>query len=165
MVLVNLYTITDDNRVVDKTLTPLYSVTAALITPSSVMTPQLRIAWSSSLVRANYIYIQDFDRYYYITDITADTGGAAIITCRVDVLMTHANAIKLCPAIVTRSARLNQHGSARGSWIRDSKLPIETGRAVRVVEFVGTDINIDVATMTSNNFVLNVAGGGAISGN
>ena len=39
MVLANLYTITDDKRVLDKTLTLLYSVNATLITPTSVMTP------------------------------------------------------------------------------------------------------------------------------
>lgn len=159
-----LYNNSDDARTVNKTLTGGTSVSFVLLAPSSIIKPRLRLTWNTAYTAYNYLYIPDFNRYYFIDDITADTGGAVIINAHCDVLMTYANAIKLCPAIVTRSARLNQHGSARASWIRDNKLPIETGRAVRVVEFVGTDINIDVATMTSNNFVLNVAGGGAISG-
>lgn len=164
MVLVNLYTITDDKRVIDKTLTLLYSVNAALITPTSVLTPQLRVAWSSSLPTANYIYIQDFDRYYYITDITADTGGAAIISCKVDVLMSYNAAIKSLPAVVVRSTSSTNTGSQKSTWIPDPQLPMTTGRTIKAVVLEGSDLNIDTATMLSTNFVLNVAGGGAISG-
>lgn len=164
MILANLYTITDDKRVLDKTLTLMHSVNAALITPTSVLTPQLRVAWSSSLPTANYLYIQDFDRYYYITDITADTGGAAIISCKVDVLMSYNAAIKSLPAVVVRSTSSTNTGSQKSTWIPDPQLPMTTGRTVKAVILEGSDLNIDTATMLSTNFVLNVAGGGAISG-
>lgn len=164
MIQVDLFRNADDKRVMDKTLTSLYSVNANIITPSSVMTPQLRVAWSSGLQTANYMYIAAFGRYYYITDITADTGGAAIITGRVDVLMSYDAAIKSLPAVVVRSTSSTNTGSQKSTWIPDPQLPMTTGRTVKAVILEGSDLNIDTATMLSTNFVLNVAGGGALSG-
>ena len=111
----------------------------------------------------NYMYIPDFGRYYYISDIIADTGGAAIVTGEVDVLMTYAAAIKQAPAVVVRSTSSTNTGSQKSTWIPDPQLPMTTGRTVKAVILEGSDLNIDTATMTSNNFVLNVAGGGAIT--
>lgn len=110
------------------------------------------------------MYIPAFHRYYFITDITAEPAGAGIINATVDVLMSYADSIKQCPAIVTRGARRGQNGSAKSTYITDNKLPIANGRSIRVVEFAGTDLNIDTASMLTHNFVLNVAGGGAITG-
>lgn len=163
MININFYNNSNDKRAVNKTLTALLSVQASLVPGSSAINPQLRLRWSSSFPQYNYMYIPAFNRYYFITDITADTGGAVIISGKVDVLMTYAAAFKQCPAIVIRYSRNEQHGSARSTYINDPQLPISTGRTIKCKEFEGSDINIDVATMTSNNFVLNVAGGGAIS--
>lgn len=163
MININFYNNTNDKRAVNKTLTALLSVQASLVPGSSAINPQLRVRWNSGVPQYNYMYIPAFNRYYFITDITADTGGAVIISGKVDVLMTYAAAFKLCPAIVIRYSRNEQHGSARSTYIPDNQLPISTGKVLKCVEFEGTDINIDVATMTSTNFVLNVAGGGAIS--
>lgn len=158
-----LYNCADDKRVVHKTLTGGYSIVASLLETSSVINPRLRLSWNDSYVSCNYLYIPAFNRYYFINNISADVGGVAIIDAHVDVLKTYASAFENCSAVVTRATRLNQTGSARSTYIPDSKLPISTGRILKAVEFVGTDLNIDVATMTSTNFVLNVAGGGAIT--
>lgn len=163
MININFYNNSNDKRAVNKTLTSQLSVQASLVPGSSAIAPQLRVKWASTFPQYNYMYIPAFNRYYFITDITADTGGAVIISGKVDVLMTYAAAFKLCPAIVIRYSRNEQHGSARSTYIPDNQLPISTGKVLKCVEFEGTDINIDVATATSNNFVLNVAGGGAIT--
>jgi len=164
MITVNLYNNTDDKRVMDKTLTPVRTVNAELITPCSIKEPQLRIAWFTGAASCNYMYVPEFSRYYYI-EITADTGGAAIITASgVDVLMSYAAAIKQAPAVVVRSTSSTNTGSQKSTWIPDPQLPMTTGRTVKAVILEGSDLNIDTATMTSNNFVLNVAGGGAITG-
>ena len=164
MITVNLYNNTDDKRVIDKSLTAIRTVNADVITPSSVIRPQLRLAWFAGAASCNYMYIPEFGRYYYISDIIADTGGAAIITGEVDVLMTYSAAIKQAPAVVVRSTSSTNTGSQKSTWIPDPQLPMTTGRTVKAVILEGSDLNIDTATMTSNNFVLNVAGGGAITG-
>ena len=158
-----LYNSADDKRVVHKTLTGGYSISAVLLETSSVINPRLKLAWNDNYVSCNYLHIPAFNRFYFINNISADVGGIAIIDAHVDVLKTYASAFENCAAVVTRAARLNQRGSVRSSYIPDSKLPIATGRALKCVEFVGTDLNIDTASMTSTNFILNVAGGGAIS--
>ena len=158
-----LYNSADDKRVVHKTLTGGYSISAVLLETSSVINPRLKLAWNDNYVSCNYLYIPAFNRFYFINNISADVGGIAIIDAHVDVLKTYASAFETCAAVVTRATRLNQNGSARSTYIPDSKLPISTGRSIKAVEFSGTDLNIDTATMTSTNFVLNVAGGGAIT--
>lgn len=163
MITVYLYNNAEDKRVVSKTLTAQRTVSATLLAASSVINPRLRLSWVDAMASYNYCYIPAFNRYYFITDITADTGGAAIINASVDVLMSYADAIKNCPAVVVRYARANQSGTNRSTWITDNKLPLTTGRTLKAVEFEGTTLNIDAATMLSYNFVLNVAGGGAIT--
>ena len=158
-----LYNCSDDKRVMHKTLTGGYSVSAVLLESSSVINPRLKLSWNDNYVSCNYLYVPAFNRFYFINDITADVGGIAIIDAHVDVLKTYAAAIENCSAVVVRSTRMNQRGSVRSTYIPDNKLPIEQGRSIKAVEFSGTDLNIDTATMTSTNFVLNVAGGGAIS--
>lgn len=158
-----LYNCGDDRRVVSKTLSAARTCQCTFLAQSSIIKPRLRLVWVDVMTQCNYLYIPAFNRYYFIDDIVADTGGAAIITASVDVLMTYADNIKLCPAVVTRTTRLNQNGSLRSTWVNDNKLPLTTGRTIKAVEFAGSVLNIDTAGMTDTNFVLNVAGGGAIN--
>lgn len=160
---VTFYNCGDDKRVMSKTLTTGISANAELYDPTSVTNPRLRVSYNASLLTYNYMYIAQFGRYYFITNITTDSGGALIIEGAVDVLQTYKTEIAGLSAIVVRGARKNQSGSARSTWIEDPRLPIQSGRAVKAILFENTDLNIDTATLTSNNFVLNVAGGGAIS--
>lgn len=164
MITAYLYNCTDDARVVSKTLTAARQCDMVLLDSVSILAPKLRITWTDGLTAYNYMYIPAFHRYYFITDITAEPAGAAIITAAVDVLMTYADSIKQCSAIVTRYSRHEQTGSQKSTYITDNQLPISNGRSVRAVVFSGSDLNIDTASMTSHNFVLNVAGGGAITG-
>lgn len=160
---VTFYNCSDDKRVMSKTLTTGISATAELYDPTSVINPRLRVAYNASLLSYNYMYVAEFGRYYFITNITTDSGGALIITGAVDVLQTYKTAIAGLSAIVVRGARKNQSGSNRSTWIEDPRLPIQSGRAVKAILFENSDLNIDTADLTSNNFILNVAGGGAIS--
>lgn len=160
---VTFYNCGDDKRVMSKTLTTGISATAELYDPTSLINPRLRVGYNANLLGYNYMYIAQFGRYYFITNVTTDSGGALIIEGAVDVLQTYKTEIAGLSAIVVRGARKNQSGSARSTWIEDPRLPIQSGRAVKAILFENTDLNIDTATMTSNNFVLNVAGGGAVS--
>lgn len=160
---VTFYNCADDKRVMSKTLTTGSTVTAELYDKTSVISPAIRLAYSASYTQYNYMYIAEFNRYYFITNMTTDSGGAIIIQGEVDVLQTYNTEIGNLPAIVVRAARKNQDGSYRSTWIEDTRLPIQSGRAVKAILFENTDLNIDTATMTSNNFILNVAGGGAVT--
>lgn len=160
---ITFYNNSDDERVLNKTLTSGTSTSAELYSSSSVQTPTIIMAWNASYTLYNYMYIAEFNRYYYIIDVTAAPGGKAIVRARCDVLMSFKTAINALPAIVVRQSRKNQSGSNRSTWIEDSRLPIQAGKAVKAIMFENSDLNIDTADLTSNNFILNVAGGGAIS--
>lgn len=161
---VDFYNYDGEPRNLNKVLgNPMISVNAEYLPGSSILQPKFRITWQNSIAVCNYVRVLMFNRWYFITDIQADNGGAAIVTCRVDVLKTYSNYLLNTPAIVTRSERKGQKGSAKSTFIVDPKLPRSPARDIKVVEFQGSDLNIDTASMTSNNFVLNVAGGGAIS--
>ena len=160
---IHLYNNADDKRTMHKTLTGGVTVDAVFLETSSILNPRLRLTWNPAYLSCNYIHIPAFSRYYFINDISVDVGGVAIIEAHVDVLQTYSQAIETCAAVVTRGQRSEQRGSAKSTYIPDSKLPLSTGRTLRAVEFTGTDLNIDTASMTSNNFILNVAGGGAVS--
>lgn len=160
---IHLYNNADDKRTMHKTLTGGVTVDAVFLETSSILNPRLRLTWNAAYLSCNYIHIPAFNRYYFVNDISVDVGGIAIIEAHVDVLQTYSQAIETCAAVVTRGQRSEQRGAAKSTYIPDSKLPISTGRTLRAVEFTGTDLNIDTASMTSNNFILNVAGGGAVS--
>ena len=160
---VTFYNCGDDKRVMSKTLTTGISASAELYDPTSLINPRLRVGYNTNLLGYNYMYISQFGRYYFINNITTDSGGALIIEGEVDVLQTYKTEISALSAIVVRGARKNQSGSNRSTWIEDPRLPIQSGRAVKAILFENSDLNIDTAGLTSNNFILNVAGGGAIS--
>lgn len=157
---INFYSNANDNRVVDKVLTPTFNSIAELYSDSSIHNPVIRLAWNESLSQSNYMYIDKFHRYYYITDVEALTGGAMLIHGKVDPLMSFSDSIKLSNAIMTRSQRSGFLGKNKGTYVKDDKLPLYPKKLFKVVEFNNPTFNIETASNTSYNFVLNVAGGG-----
>lgn len=51
----------------------------------------------------NYMWINEFGRYYYITSITGGPGNRVIVDGHVDVLYTYADQIEQCECIAERS--------------------------------------------------------------
>lgn len=157
---ITFYANANDNRVVDKVLTTTFTSVAELYSDSSIHEPQIKLAWNEALSQSNYMYIDKFHRYYYIKDVVALTGGAMLIRGKVDPLMSFADSIKLSNAIMTRSQRSGFLGKNKGTYVRDEKLPLYPKKLFKVVEFNNPTFNIETASNTSYNFVLNVAGGG-----
>lgn len=157
---ITFYSNANDNRVVNKVLTPTFTSVAELYDNSSIHEPQIKLAWNEALSQSNYMYIDKFHRYYYIKDVVALTGGAMLIRGKVDPLMSFKESIYQIPGVLKRSERKGFQGRNKGTYVRDPKLPIYPKKNFKVVEFSNSVFNIDVATHSSFNFVLNVAGGG-----
>lgn len=95
----------DDPRVIDKKMSSLASYSGSLKNDCSIMRPTVRITGSISAVAgANYMYIPDFQRYYYITDIVSVANNVFEVSGRVDVLKSNAADIKGSNGIACRSA-------------------------------------------------------------
>lgn len=154
--ILTFFTTADAPNKVDKTTTQIKAITGAVCKENcSILSPVFIVAYDPLLINCNYAYCADFGRYYFITNITVMTGGRLEINCKVDVLTTYANYIKTVPAVLVRS---EQTGFTQ---ITDNKLPISKNKLIRIAEFEGGDFNINSATNTSYNFVLNIMGGGA----
>lgn len=52
--------------------------------------------------KSNYIYVEEFGRYYYITNIISTNTSLWELHCHVDVLMSYAEQIRAQTAIVAR---------------------------------------------------------------
>ena len=93
---------------------------------TSILAPQVTLDYDSSVLTAkyNYCYIKEWGRYYYITDMSCDSGKKIILTLSVDVLNTYKAEIKNCPATVIRSE------SAGINYTPDKQLPIDPTRFV-----------------------------------
>lgn len=161
-VTVNFFSNANDNRVVNKVLTPTFNSVVELYDDKScsIQEPHLKLDWNEALSQSNYMYIPIFHRYYYIQDVTVETGGAMSLRGLVDPLMSFKESIYQIPGVLKRSERKGFQGRNRGTYVRDPKLPIYPKKNFKVVEFSNSVFNIDVATHSSFNFVLNVAGGG-----
>ena len=100
-----LYTNSSSTKVVDKQLTAVLSVSGSLRDGASVLDPEILIETDLSdtqLGAINYMYVQAFHRYYFVTDMRMETTGLWLISGHVDVLMTYRAQIRNQNAIVAR---------------------------------------------------------------
>lgn len=95
-----LYNNLSERNVIDKTLTNALSIEGTLRESVSVTAPVITIQGGIAIVGYNYCYIEDFYRYYFITNIQSIRNNLWALTLKVDVLMSFKNDIKNTPAII-----------------------------------------------------------------
>ena len=99
-----LYTNLSENNAVDKNLTQLVSLSGTLREQSSIINPTINIADIDQYIdRANYAYIQEFNRYYFVTNIESVHNNLWRISLHVDVLYTYRTQIRGNSAIIARN--------------------------------------------------------------
>ena len=101
---VKLYNNASDNRVVHKSITQIGTDRTCQITENcDVTNPRIILDMNAIDISANYMYIADFNRYYYITGINILNGNQTEITGHCDVLMSFWNSFKNSPCTAGRS--------------------------------------------------------------
>ena len=106
--LVTLYNNSSDRRVLDKNITEVATLDCKIKGECSILNPTLIISIDS--VQYNYVYIHDFNRYYYIDDIVTLNSSLKELTCSIDVRRTYMNEIRDTSAIIARNERyFNQY--------------------------------------------------------
>lgn len=101
------YVNSSDERTINKTITQKSSVTAVMREDSSIINPVFCLTGGADdFAGTNYVYAEDFGRYYYIDDIETDGLNMVILRCRCDVLMSNAGAINALVAVVERNTGL-----------------------------------------------------------
>lgn len=86
---------------VNKSLTQVSSFTGNWKNDTGVRTPTIVIE-SNNFPTGNYVFIADFSRYYYISEVRPITNNIFEIDLICDVLMTFADDIKASGAIIAR---------------------------------------------------------------
>ena len=99
-----LYQTADTNNKLIKQLTDEILLQGTLRTECSVLNPVIEIETAVNISNYNYARIEDFNRYYFITDITATSDLLWKITLRCDVLMSYASDIKKLEANILRNS-------------------------------------------------------------
>ena len=134
---VKFYTVSDDARVVSKTLgTPTEYTNVVIKETTNVLAPTIRVARSSNMSGYNYCYIERYGRYYFITAIETTPDGMWVISCRCDVLMSYKSQIKALTGTLERSEK-NFNG-----YLNDSQYKAYAYRKIVTKQFP-TAINDD----------------------
>ena len=101
---ITLYYNSSEGNKLDKDLSLLTTQTGALRGESSVIDPTFEIAGLDNyLSNFNYAYIQEFNRYYFVTNIVSVKTGLWRVSFHVDVLYTYRNEIRANSGIIARN--------------------------------------------------------------
>ena len=101
---IQLYTNYSDKIVVDKTITQVGSdITGTLRENCSIIDPIIKM--ETNPIGANYAYISEFGRYYYINNIVC-VGKLFEVQMHVDVLMSFKSGIRSNNAVVSRQEKM-----------------------------------------------------------
>ena len=100
---VTLYNNISDNNVFSKQLETVATYSNAIARDSmDVINPVITIA-TNSIANANYVYIAENNRYYFVKNIDKVRTGFFALSLHVDVLMSFHDDIMMNSAIVKRS--------------------------------------------------------------
>ncbi len=125
MINIQLYRNYSDNNYVSKDIRPIAGgeLTARAPHEVSIIAPVLTFDYNTAFLLANYAYISEFGRYYFIKNIITDTAKRVHLELSVDPLMSFASQIRQCSATVIRYAR-KKDGKAGATKVVDTRYPI-----------------------------------------
>lgn len=92
----------DEKNKLNKTINNPTTLTGTLKQETSVIKPTIIIE-ANNPSSYNYMYILEFGRYYFITDIVCIRNGLWKISGTVDVLMSFKSSIESCPIILSNT--------------------------------------------------------------
>lgn len=147
---IKLCSSTSEIVAINKDMSIIDDVSATIKGALSVENPVLILQYKSDIQpNVNYVYIPEYNRYYFVTDIINLTGGRYEIHCKVDVLMSFKNDILNLSCIVDKQSSKDNANMYLddGSFVVQSK------------EFVDT-INFPNGFNDNGEFILITAGGG-----
>lgn len=160
---ITVYNVTDDYRKLTKTLTAAVNYACELLHPCSIYEPTFILNSNENLFSVNYCYVPRFHRYYFITNISTDSGGRIIFNAKCDVLMSFATQIRALRGV--HVVRKND----KPTYTIDTRLPMTPNKTVETIKlktgaFDSGVFNLKTADNNSYNYILTVSGGGTNDG-
>lgn len=147
---ITLYQTNSEAARAEKNLSAIDTVNAVPTDDLDILAPVIVLNYDAAYLAANYVYIDLFKRFYYITDRAVTIGKRIVITCAVDVLMSWVQYMGNNDITVTRSQ------AAGITKMPDNKLPIIPCEK----EITSTILSSSFFTKTDiNSYLLSVIGG------
>ena len=119
-----------DPRCINKTLIEGNTFEGQARDQISIMNPVVMFD-TEDIIKYNYAYIPEFERYYSIDNIVAYRNNLYEVTMTVDVLMSFRRDILNCVAVVDKQA-MSENGD---EYIDDGSLVTENVMFTEVLEF------------------------------
>lgn len=128
---VTLYNAKIKPRALVKERTQIASGSGSLKESTDIENPTIaRLALTSAPSQANYMYIPEFGRYYFITEKSADpTNGLWNISGHVDVLTS------MWPQLQNQGAILRRQTQKFNLYLDDPMFPIQANRSPQIINF------------------------------
>ena len=130
----------------DKELTQIGTIEGRLFQNTSITKPSIIFDLDTTVFSANYLYIPQFNRYYFITDVVNVSANKWQIQARVDVLTSFKSAIRKNNAIIERQE--NEYNL----YLDDKYYRAYQNEDVQYKKFSGS--------LPSDKYILVVNGGG-----
>ena len=144
---VDLYKNASPVEKIGKDLTDQQSITDVLLKrDTSILRPVLLVNDARGVTDFNYMYISEFDRYYFIDDIRSTHNNIWEISGHVDVLETYKDQILSNQAVIRRQT------NKFNTYLNDPEWKVYADENVVAYKFTQTGLNKDM------KFVLAVAG-------
>lgn len=117
-----LYYTSDENNKINKSLSNGIILTGTMRDDSSIISPVIMVE-GNTFNSYNYAYIPQFDRYYFIKEITNYRNNLWILTLEVDVLMSFKSSIlnMHCIFIETENVGADRYLSDARVWVNKVK--------------------------------------------
>lgn len=120
---INLLYTTDDPFTATKTTTTVAAgVTIVPKANLDILSPVVVLAYNASYLGANYAYIPDLGRYYFIRDQILSPGKQIALQLNIDIRMSWDAGIRGCSGVVVRSQSIGSN------YFPDDKLPVDPRR-------------------------------------
>ena len=148
---IDFYNVKDDPRVISKTVTQrVYSCDANILGNCNIKKPALVLTYDPRLLEANYFYIAEWHRYYFMGEPTLSPGRRCIIEGQEDVLFSSKDEILELYAYCSRC-----ESKAENYAVDSAPLSLVTS-VVTNLQFSGHVFN---ANGTQRQYLLTVKGG------
>ena len=145
---IRLYNNSSDQRVLRKSISQVGTdMTVRLLDECTVENPSFKMAYDPKYLTANYIYVPEWDKYYYITSRNILNAAEIYIECHIDVLMSFKNAILKSKIIAERS-----------SSFTNEYIPDDLCRDRGTVQQIFRRCSTTPFTHETNCYVLHIAG-------
>lgn len=131
---INLFTCTAERNRVNKTeyISNRFVLEGSLREATSAMNVEILIEKTNPLAyNYNYMYIEEFGRYYYINDIKSFRNKLWIISATVDVLMSFSSDILSATAIIDKA----QSENISNLYLDDGSFVMDSRKYNNVIEF------------------------------